>query len=138
MISNTSTPTAMNEPEPPASIEVSPETAFLDQHSDPAKNRYAFAYTITLRNVGDVPARLLERHWLITHGDGRVEEVRGPGVVGDQPLLAPGESYTYSSGTVIPTPVGTMQGDYLFTTEDGERFLVPIPRFTLSIPRVLH
>lgn len=129
---------AMSTESTPALIEVQPEPAFLEQHSDPAKNRYAFAYTITLRNTGDVPARLLERHWLISHGDGRVEEVRGPGVVGDQPRLEPGESYTYSSGAVIESPVGTMQGDYLFVTDAGERFMVPIPRFTLSIPRVLH
>lgn len=128
----------MNTTEPPAKIEVSPEPAFLAQHSDPAQNRYVFSYTITLRNVGDVPAQLLERHWLITHADGRIEEVRGPGVVGTQPRLKPGESYTYSSGAVLDTPVGTMQGDYLFVTDEGERFLVPIPRFTLSIPRVLH
>ncbi|MGB9669969.1 MAG: Co2+/Mg2+ efflux protein ApaG [Halothiobacillaceae bacterium] len=128
----------MDTTSPPAKIEVSPEPAFLEQHSDPAQNRYVFAYTITLRNVGDVPAQLLERHWLITHADGRIEEVRGPGVVGAQPRLEPGESYTYSSGAVLNTPVGTMQGDYLFVTDEGERFLVPIPRFTLSIPRVLH
>jgi len=129
---------AMNNRLPPAKIEVFPEPTFLEQHSDPEQNRYVFAYTITLRNVGEVPAQLLERHWLITHADGRVEEVRGPGVVGTQPRLLPGESYTYSSGAVLNTPVGTMQGDYLFTTDAGERFLVPIPRFTLSIPRVLH
>lgn len=128
----------MNTTEPPAKIEVSPEPAFLEQHSDPAQHRYVFSYTITLRNVGDVPAQLLERHWLITHADGRIEEVRGPGVVGAQPRLEPGESYTYSSGAVLDTPVGTMQGDYLFVTDEGERFLVSIPRFTLSIPRVLH
>lgn len=138
MMVNITSMKTMNDPDAPARIEVSPEPSFLEQHSDPEQNRYVFAYTITLRNVGDVPARLLERHWMITHGDGRVEEVRGPGVVGDQPLLAPGESYTYSSGAVIPTPIGTMQGDYLFTTEQGKRFIVPIPRFTLSVPRVLH
>lgn len=125
-------------PESPAQIEVTPEPTYLEQHSDPASNRYVFAYTITLRNTGEVPAQLLERHWLITHADGRVEEVRGPGVVGAQPRLEPGESYTYSSGAVIDTPVGTMQGDYLFITDEGERFLVPIPCFTLSVPRILH
>ena len=138
MMVNIPTQSAMNAPESTAQIEVSPEPAFLEQHSDPAQNRHVFSYTITLRNVGDVPAQLLERHWLITHADGRIEEVRGPGVVGAQPRLEPGESYTYSSGAVLDTPVGTMQGDYLFVTDEGERFLVPIPRFTLSIPRVLH
>ena len=124
----------MNTPE----IEVIPEPSFLEQHSDATQNRYVFAYTITLHNRGDEAARLLERHWIITHADGQTEVVRGPGVVGDQPLLEPGESYTYSSGAVIPTPVGTMQGDYLFVSASGERFMVAIPCFTLSIPRVLH
>ncbi len=119
-------------------IDVTPVPTFLEQHSDAAQNRYVFAYTITLHNRGNEPARLLERHWIITHADGQTEVVRGPGVVGDQPLLEPGASYTYSSGAVIPTPVGTMQGDYLFVSSSGERFIVPIPCFTLSIPRVLH
>ncbi len=119
-------------------IDVTPVPTFLEQHSDATQNRYVFAYTITLHNRGNEPARLLERHWIITHADGQTEVVRGPGVVGDQPLLEPGASYTYSSGTVIPTPVGTMQGDYLFLSSRGERFIVPIPCFTLSIPRVLH
>jgi len=119
-------------------IEVSTSPAFLEQHSDPAQNRFVFAYTITLHNRGLEAARLLERHWIITHADGQTEVVRGPGVVGEQPLLEPGESYTYSSGAVIPTPVGTMQGDYLFERANGERFMVDIPCFTLSIPRVLH
>ena len=126
--------TSLSTPE----IEVSPVPTFLEQHSDAAQNRYVFAYTITLHNRGHEAARLLERHWIITHADGQTEIVRGPGVVGDQPLLEPGESYTYSSGAVIPTPVGTMQGDYLFVSASGERFIVPIPCFTLSIPRVLH
>lgn len=138
MMVNIPTQSAMNARASTAKIIVLPEPTFLEQHSDPAQNRYVFAYTITLRNVGDVPAQLLERHWLITHADGRIEEVRGPGVVGAQPRLEPGESYIYSSGAVLNTPVGTMQGDYLFVTDEGERFLVPIPRFTLSIPRVLH
>ena len=119
-------------------IEVRPVPTYLEQHSDASQNRYVFAYTITLHNRGSKAARLLERHWIITHADGQTETVRGPGVVGDQPLLEPGASYTYSSGAVIPTPVGTMQGDYLFVTSSGERFMVPIPCFTLSIPRVLH
>lgn len=121
-----------------ADIEITPVPSFLAQHSDATQNRYVFAYTITLRNRGQMAARLLERHWIITHADGQTEVVRGPGVVGEQPLLEPGESYTYSSGAVIPTPVGTMQGDYLFIRADGERFIVPIPCFTLSVPRVLH
>ena len=121
-----------------ADIEITPVPTYLPQHSDDAQHRYVFAYTITLHNRGSMAARLLERHWIITHADGQTEVVRGPGVVGEQPLLEPGESYTYSSGAVIPTPVGTMQGDYLFMRADGERFSVPIPCFTLSVPRVLH
>jgi len=119
-------------------IEVTTLPTFLEQHSDAAQNRFVFAYTITLHNRGQEAARLIERHWIITHADGQTEVVRGPGVVGEQPLLEPGTSYTYSSGAVIPTPVGTMQGDYLFVRANGERFMVDIPSFTLSIPRVLH
>jgi len=119
-------------------IEISTAPSYLEEHSDATQNRFVFAYTITMHNRGQEAARLLERHWIITHADGQTEVVRGPGVVGEQPLLEPGESYTYSSGAVIPTPVGTMQGDYLFVRANGERFTVDIPCFTLSIPRVLH
>jgi ApaG protein len=128
----------MNTTEQNAFIEITPQPTFIEQHSDAGQNRYVFAYTITIRNRGSVAVRLLERHWIITHADGQTEVVRGPGVVGEQPLLEPGASYSYSSGAVIPTPVGTMQGDYLFVSATGERFNVPIPCFTLSIPRVLH
>ncbi|HES76734.1 MAG TPA: Co2+/Mg2+ efflux protein ApaG [bacterium] len=125
-------------PDTPPDIEVIAVPTFLAQHSDVTQNRFVFAYSITLHNRGHEAARLLERHWIITHADGQTEVVRGPGVVGEQPLLEPGASYTYSSGAVIPTPVGTMHGDYLFVRANGERFTVPIPSFTLSIPRVLH
>ncbi|MGD9887995.1 MAG: Co2+/Mg2+ efflux protein ApaG [Halothiobacillaceae bacterium] len=125
-------------PEQSSDIEVNAVPSYLAEHSSAQDNRYVFAYTITLHNRGLEPARLLERHWIITHADGQTEVVRGPGVVGEQPLLQPGESFTYASGAVIPTPVGTMHGDYLFVRTNGERFSVPIPAFTLSIPRVLH
>ena len=97
-----------------------------------------FAYTITIRNIGAMPAQLLSRHWIITDGNNHVQEVRGPGVVGEQPLLAPGEQFEYTSGTALATPVGTMRGTYQMVAEDGTHFDAEIPEFTLSVPRVLH
>jgi ApaG protein len=97
-----------------------------------------FAYTITIRNAGSVAARLVSRHWVITDATGKVEEVRGDGVVGEQPLIKPGESYRYTSGAAIATPVGTMHGSYRMTVADGTAFEAPIPAFTLAMPRVLH
>jgi ApaG protein len=111
---------------------------YLEDQSDEAAHRYAFAYTITLRNTGTEPAQLLGRHWIITDANGLVQEVRGVGVVGEQPRLAPGERYEYSSGTSIATPVGTMRGSYHMVADDGTRFDAAIPEFTLSVPRVLH
>ncbi|HWT16790.1 MAG TPA: Co2+/Mg2+ efflux protein ApaG [Patescibacteria group bacterium] len=111
---------------------------FLEEQSQPADGRYAFAYTITLRNEGEVPAKLLTRHWVITDANGRVEEVRGSGVVGEHPHLAPGEVFEYTSGAVLETPVGTMQGSYRMLADDGTAFDAQIPRFTLSVPRTLH
>jgi len=132
----------MAEQKPAASgqyaIAVSAQTQYLADQSDEATGRYVFAYTITLRNSGNVPAQLISRHWIITDSQGLVQEVRGLGVVGAQPLLRPGESYEYTSGTSIATPVGTMRGSYQMVAEDGTRFEAPIPEFTLSIPRVLH
>lgn len=122
----------------PYHIDVAAVPRFLEEHSQPGQGRYAFAYTITIRNEGDVPAKLLTRHWVITHGNGKVEEVRGPGVVGEQPHLAPGEAFEYTSGAVLETPVGTMQGTYQMLADDGTAFDAPIPRFTLSVPRTLH
>ena len=113
-------------------------SALSAEQSQPAQGRYAFAYTITIRNDGAVPAKLLTRHWVITHGNGKVEEVRGPGVVGEHPHLAPGEAFEYTSGAVLDTPVGTMQGSYQMLADDGTAFDAPIPRFTLSVPRTLH
>lgn len=117
---------------------VSVETAFVPDQSDEAQERYVFSYTITISNTGNVPAQLISRHWLITDAAGHVQEVRGLGVVGAQPLLQPEENFQYTSGCVINTPVGTMQGSYQIVAEDGTQFEAPIPVFTLAIPRTLH
>ena len=106
--------------------------------ADEQSGRYVFAYTITLRNTGTVAAQLISRHWIITDSRGGVQEVRGLGVVGAQPLLKPGATYEYTSGTPLGTPVGTMRGSYQMVAEDGTHFEAPIPEFTLSVPRVLH
>ena len=119
-------------------ITVSPKVAFLADQSDPDKNHFVFAYTITVTNTGDVTAQLVSRHWIITDAEHRVQEVKGQGVVGKQPVLKPGESFEYTSGTSIPTAVGTMRGSYHMVAEDGLAFDVPIAPFTLSIPRTLH
>ena len=119
-------------------IAVSAATQYLADQSDEIAGRFVFAYTITIRNPGNVTAQLISRHWVITDAQGLVQEVRGLGVVGVQPLLQPGESYEYTSGTSISTPVGTMRGTYQMVAEDGTRFEAPIPEFTLSVPRVLH
>ncbi|WP_440223511.1 Co2+/Mg2+ efflux protein ApaG [Dokdonella sp. MW10] len=119
-------------------IAVHVETRFVDDQSRPDDNRYVFAYTITLRNEGDMPARLLSRHWIITDGNGQVREVRGEGVVGEQPHMDPGEGYEYTSGAILETAVGTMRGSYQMVADDGTRFEADIPSFVLSIPRTLH
>lgn len=111
---------------------------YVAEQSDPAINRHVFAYAVTITNTGNVPAQLISRHWVITDADGRVQEVRGLGVVGHQPLLAPGESFEYTSGCQLATPVGTMKGCYQMTAEDGVQFETPIAEFVLSMPRVLH
>ena len=119
-------------------VTVEPVARFLADQSDPAKDQYVFTYTIKITNTGDVAAQLLSRHWIITDAEHRVQEVKGQGVVGKQPLLRPGESFEYTSGASIPTPVGTMRGSYQMVAEDGVTFDVPIPAFTLSVPRTLH
>ena len=119
-------------------ITVVTRSAYLDDQSDPAKHQFVFAYTITITNTGTVTAQLVSRHWIITDGDHRVQEVKGLGVVGQQPVLKPGESFEYTSGASIPTPVGTMRGTYQMVGEDGHAFEAPIPPFTLSVPRTLH
>ena len=119
-------------------ITVSSLAQYVAEQSDEEHNRFVFAYTITIRNTGNVPAQLISRHWVITDAGGQVQEVRGLGVVGAQPLLKPGESFEYTSGTVIATAVGTMRGSYQMVAEDGTQFEAPIPEFTLAVPRVLH
>jgi len=122
----------MSSPANKISVEV--ETSYVDEQSDPNERRYVFSYTITIRNEGEVPARLLTRHWIITHGSGKVQEVRGDGVVGEQPHLKPGQGFRYSSGAVLETPVGAMQGSYEMIDDDGQRFDVPIRPFRLAMP----
>lgn len=120
------------------SIVVEAVSNFVASQSEPVADRYVFAYTVTIRNQGDSPARLLTRHWLITDAHGQEQEVRGEGVVGVQPHLQPGESFRYTSSAMISTPVGIMKGCYCMVTDDGERFDTEIPPFTLAIPRTLH
>lgn len=117
---------------------VTVETAFVPDQSDLEQNRYVFSYTITITNTGTIAAQLISRHWVITDATNSVQEVRGLGVVGVQPLLQPGEHFQYTSGSVLNTPVGTMHGSYHMTAEDGTQFDTSIPPFTLSMPRVLH
>jgi ApaG protein len=119
-------------------ITVSAAVQYLPDQSDEKSGRYVFAYTITIRNTGNASAQLISRHWVITDSQGLVQEVRGLGVVGAQPVLRPGEHHEYTSGTAIATPVGTMRGSYQMVAEDGTRFEAAIPEFTLSVPRVLH
>lgn len=119
-------------------IEVDVETSYLEEQSSPDMNRYVFAYTITIRNEGQLPAKLLTRHWIINDANGNTQEVHGEGVVGEQPYLKPGESFQYTSGTVIETPVGSMEGSYQMLSEDGTPFDADIPAFTLSLPNKLH
>ena len=119
-------------------ITVTTRTTYVPGQSDTERGRYVFAYTITLKNTGTVTAQLISRHWIITDANNHVQEVRGLGVVGEQPKLAPEQSFEYTSGTAIATPVGTMRGTYQMVGDDGSEFEAPIPEFTLSIPRILH
>ncbi len=120
------------------SIEVITRSEYLADQSDERKDHYVFAYTITIRNKGTATAQLISRHWIITDAGRAVQEVKGLGVVGAQPTLKPGESFEYTSGAAIRTPVGTMRGIYHMVGADGSNFEAPIPEFTLSVPRVLH
>ncbi|WP_161865940.1 MULTISPECIES: Co2+/Mg2+ efflux protein ApaG [Pseudomonas] len=124
--------------DPRYQIDVSVTTRYLAAQSQPEQNRYAFSYTVTIVNNGELPAQLLSRHWIITDGDGRVQEVRGAGVIGQQPHIEPGASHIYSSGTVMATQVGTMQGSYQMLAEDGKRFDATIAPFRLAVPGALH
>ena len=118
------------------SINVRPQ--YLVEHSNPDEQQYVFAYTVTIRNTGEHTAKLISRHWIITDGNNAVEEVRGEGVVGEQPVLQPGEAFEYTSGCPLPTPVGSMRGSYQCVADDGTAFEAPIPEFVLSMPRTLH
>jgi ApaG protein len=137
--------TAMNTVESPLQaeprrhrIEVDVATSYVDDQSKPDEQRYVFSYTITIRNEGQVPARLLTRHWVITDANGKVQEVRGEGVVGEQPYLLPGQGFRYSSGAILETPVGAMQGSYRMVADDGHEFEAPIAPFRLAKPGLLH
>jgi ApaG protein len=123
---------------PQHKIRVDVDTTDLAEQSNPTERRYVFSYTITIRNEGSVPARLLTRHWVITDSNGKVQEVRGEGVVGEQPYLKPGQGFRYSSGAVLETPVGAMQGSYQMVADDGEQFDAPIAAFRLAMPGLLQ
>lgn len=119
-------------------IKIDVVTRYLPEQSAPAENRFVFAYTITISNRGNAAVRLLSRHWRITDANNRVQEVRGDGVVGEQPLIAPGDTYRYTSGSMLETPVGTMEGSYEMVSVDGQRFNAPIAVFSLAQPGALH
>jgi len=119
-------------------VDVSVTTRFLPEQSQPEQNRFAFSYNVSIHNNGDLAAKLLSRHWLITNGDGHVQEVRGSGVIGQQPLIEPGDTHTYSSGTIMSTRVGTMQGSYQMLAADGKKFDAIIAPFRLAVPGSLH
>jgi len=119
-------------------IQVNVDSSYIASSSEPAAARYVFAYSISIKNNSDTPTQLVSRHWVITDANGKTQEVHGEGVVGEQPHIQPGESYQYTSGAVIETSVGAMQGSYDMLAADGEAFSAPIPSFSLSIPRTLH
>lgn len=119
-------------------IQVEVETTYIREQSEPENNRYVFAYTITITNTGKIPAQLLSRHWVITDANNKVQEVRGEGVVGEQPYLTPGDSFRYTSAAMIETPVGCMQGEYQMVADDGVEFDAQIPVFKLSTPHTIH
>ena len=119
-------------------LNVDVKTQYLAEQSDPSKGNYVFTYTITIQNTGTVASQLISRHWVITDANNQVQEVRGLGVVGHQPLLQPGEQFEYTSGTQLETPQGSMVGEYFFVAEDGHRFEIKIPEFVLSLPHALH
>ena len=119
-------------------IKIEVQTQYIAEQSDPEEERYVFSYTITIRNEGSVPAKLLTRHWVITNANGKTQEVRGEGVVGEQPHLKPGEGFRYTSGAVLETPVGSMQGSYQMLADDGIKFDAEIAPFTLSTPHTIH
>ncbi len=120
------------------SLKITVQTRYLPDQSKPEDGQYSFAYTINITNSGNVPTQVISRHWIISDGNGKVVEVKGLGVVGHQPLLAPGQQFEYTSGSQIATPAGSMKGSYFCVADDGERFEAPIPEFALAMPRTLH
>ena len=126
------------EKKPAYTIQVAAQAFYLEEQSNPEQDRYVFAYTIVIQNQGNIAAKLLSRHWIITDANGKIEEVRGEGVVGEQPYLRPGEGFQYTSGAILETSVGSMQGSYQMLADDGTLFEAPIEAFTLSAPRTLH
>lgn len=128
----------MSQQDSPYNISVEVQNTYIEDQSAPDQDHYVFAYTITIRNDGTLPAKLLTRHWIITDSNGKVQEVRGDGVVGETPYLRPGEAFQYTSGTMLDTPVGSMKGSYQMIADDGVEFDADIPTFTLSMPRTLH
>ena len=122
----------------PYKIAVKVDPFYIEDQSAPEENRYVFAYTVNIQNIGTVAAKLVARHWIITDANGKTQEVHGQGVVGEQPYLRPGEGFQYTSGAVLDTAVGTMRGSYQMVGEDGNQFDADIPIFTLSVPRTLH
>lgn len=127
-----------NSPMANFSMHVAVKVQFVEDQSNPDNRQFTFAYTMTIRNDGLASAQLIGRHWLITDGEGNVQEVRGLGVVGQQPLLKPGEQFEYTSWATLPTPVGTMKGEYFCMSDQAEFFEAPIPEFALAMPRTLH
>jgi ApaG protein len=119
-------------------ISITVKTQFLPEQSDPDNRQFAFAYTVTIKNTGTASIQLIARHWFITDGDNDVQEVRGLGVVGQQPLLRAGEQFEYTSWATLPTPAGTMRGEYFCVTEEAQFFQAQIPEFALVMPRTLH
>ena len=119
-------------------INVDVQPAYIAEQSDPKNNQYVFSYTVTIKNTGNIPAKLLTRHWIITDGDGETQEVKGEGVVGEKPYLKPGEDFCYTSGTMMKTPIGTMHGSYQLVADDGVSFDAEIPSFSLNVPNMLH
>lgn len=128
----------MSQDDSPYQIAIDVETTYVDSQSSPQESRYVFAYTITIRNTGSIATRLLTRHWFITDANGKVQEVQGEGVVGQQPYLEPGEGFQYTSAALIETPVGSMHGSYQMMAEDGMEFEAEIPPFSLALPHTLH
>jgi ApaG protein len=127
-----------NAPDNECGVEISTRTKYLELQSEPAKNSYAFSYTITILNQRDEAVRLLNRHWIITDQNNKVEEVNGKGVVGQQPVIQPGESFEYSSGTIIGSEIGDMRGSYTMESVSGVQFEAPVPLFVLAIPNMIH